>query len=210
VAPVDDLARPLSNDELAELGDVLDVGDGPNIDYCAGFLTAIASATTLIPPSKWLPVVLGRRHLDGHDDPHIGLIFRLYNTIVAKLPSKEVFTPPADEIDRIEDWCCGYLEGVRFDDVWVKTFEAMRPVVPIAVLAGEQPVNDAEFEEHVEDEEARKQQAREDLGGLALGAYEKLRAARPRGTTNPGRNDPCLCGSGKKYKKCCLGKDGAA
>ena len=22
----------------------------------------------------------------------------------------------------------------------------------------------------------------------------------------PGRNDPCLCGSGKKYKKCCDGK----
>jgi len=25
----------------------------------------------------------------------------------------------------------------------------------------------------------------------------------------PGRNDPCLCGSGKKYKKCCLPKDEA-
>jgi len=23
-----------------------------------------------------------------------------------------------------------------------------------------------------------------------------------------GRNDPCPCGSGKKYKKCCLGKNG--
>ena len=22
-----------------------------------------------------------------------------------------------------------------------------------------------------------------------------------------GRNDPCPCGSGKKYKKCCLGKN---
>lgn len=22
-----------------------------------------------------------------------------------------------------------------------------------------------------------------------------------------GRNDPCHCGSGKKYKQCCLGKD---
>ena len=22
----------------------------------------------------------------------------------------------------------------------------------------------------------------------------------------PGRNDPCICGSGKKFKKCCLGK----
>ncbi|MFT4929149.1 MAG: hypothetical protein ACI8WB_005279, partial [Phenylobacterium sp.] len=24
------------------------------------------------------------------------------------------------------------------------------------------------------------------------------------------RNDPCLCGSGKKYKKCCMAKDDAA
>jgi hypothetical protein len=26
----------------------------------------------------------------------------------------------------------------------------------------------------------------------------------------PGRNDPCPCGSGSKYKKCCLEKDEAA
>lgn len=26
----------------------------------------------------------------------------------------------------------------------------------------------------------------------------------------PGRNDPCPCGSGKKYKKCCLTRDEAA
>jgi tetratricopeptide (TPR) repeat protein len=26
----------------------------------------------------------------------------------------------------------------------------------------------------------------------------------------PGRNDPCPCGSGKKYKRCCLEKDQAA
>jgi hypothetical protein len=26
----------------------------------------------------------------------------------------------------------------------------------------------------------------------------------------PGRNDPCHCGSGKKYKQCCLEKDAAA
>ncbi len=28
--------------------------------------------------------------------------------------------------------------------------------------------------------------------------------------THPGRNDPCHCGSGKKYKLCCLDKDEAA
>ena len=26
----------------------------------------------------------------------------------------------------------------------------------------------------------------------------------------PGRNEPCHCGSGRKYKQCCLGKDEAA
>jgi hypothetical protein len=26
----------------------------------------------------------------------------------------------------------------------------------------------------------------------------------------PGRNDPCHCGSGRKYKQCCLAKDEAA
>jgi len=28
--------------------------------------------------------------------------------------------------------------------------------------------------------------------------------AEIRGILNPGRNDPCPCGSGKKFKKCCL------
>lgn len=27
---------------------------------------------------------------------------------------------------------------------------------------------------------------------------------------HPGRNDPCHCGSGRKYKQCCLEKDEAA
>lgn len=27
-----------------------------------------------------------------------------------------------------------------------------------------------------------------------------------RKTPKPGRNDPCVCGSGKKYKKCCIEK----
>jgi hypothetical protein len=33
--------------------------------------------------------------------------------------------------------------------------------------------------------------------------------SKPRGRSEPkvGRNDPCPCGSGKKYKKCCMGKN---
>lgn len=33
---------------------------------------------------------------------------------------------------------------------------------------------------------------------------KKIAAVSPRSAApKPGRNDPCLCGSGKKYKKCC-------
>lgn len=32
-------------------------------------------------------------------------------------------------------------------------------------------------------------------------------SAKPRSKQNIGRNDPCYCGSGKKYKKCCLIKN---
>ena len=35
-------------------------------------------------------------------------------------------------------------------------------------------------------------------------------ATVPTGMAKPGRNDPCHCGSGNKYKKCCLAKDEAA
>jgi hypothetical protein len=32
----------------------------------------------------------------------------------------------------------------------------------------------------------------------------------PSTVTRPGRNDACHCGSGRKYKQCCLSKDEAA
>ena len=37
----------------------------------------------------------------------------------------------------------------------------------------------------------------------------RQRAGRPSEKSHTGRNDPCPCGSFKKYKKCCLNKDRA-
>jgi hypothetical protein len=48
----------------------------------------------------------------------------------------------------------------------------------------------------------RKSQAK------AVGATLWHPVSKPvRAVPRPGRNDPCLCGSGLKYKKCCMGKD---
>jgi uncharacterized protein len=37
----------------------------------------------------------------------------------------------------------------------------------------------------------------------AIDAYWKARRRSPRRATKTGRNDPCPCGSGRKYKRCC-------
>ena len=51
-------------------------------------------------------------------------------------------------------------------------------------------------------------------GGLAgddfhLGGHEDV-AQSVRGGPKIGRNDPCPCGSGKKFKKCCGANDAPA
>jgi hypothetical protein len=46
----------------------------------------------------------------------------------------------------------------------------------------------------------------------SVAAAARLRGDQPIGNPlrNVGRNDPCPCGSGKKFKKCCLGKTASA
>jgi SEC-C motif-containing protein len=46
-------------------------------------------------------------------------------------------------------------------------------------------------------------QFRRDNGQWIYQSSEMNPKSPPRQVSKPGRNDPCSCGSGKKYKKCC-------
>jgi tetratricopeptide (TPR) repeat protein len=72
--------------------------------------------------------------------------------------------------------------------------------------------NRGEFLERVEEALVRIQGARAVRPPEPVSAQERLETlqAQDRGTAKVGRNDPCPCGSGKKYKKCCLSKNEAA
>ncbi len=58
---------------------------------------------------------------------------------------------------------------------------------------------------------AKRKRSTDDLDAeeAALAAAKEERAKDPdkyqltKGDQQPGRNEPCPCGSGKKYKKCC-------
>jgi uncharacterized protein YecA (UPF0149 family) len=61
-----------------------------------------------------------------------------------------------------------------------------------------------------EEESPKPQSPPKQLGGLGSALRRELGPAIGPGkpARNVGRNDPCPCGSGKKYKKCCLKKQG--
>ena len=117
------------------------------------------------------------------------------------------------------DWAHGFMCGMHMrHDGWAELVNDEQHggcLIPMMMLC----------HEHDEDPEMRPEpistEQREDVivhmaAGL-LGTYRYFRAQRetyanttfkhePRRTAaNIGRNDPCPCGSGKKYKRCCGG-----
>ena len=105
------------------------------------------------------------------------------------------------------------------DPIWADDVHAVAELVPMCALAGAVPLEkvgelDPAFRENPERWLGRR---REELAGTvaSLHAYwddgrkaaiEQLpQRAVPQRRSGPkvGRNDPCPCGSGRKFKKCC-------
>lgn len=210
---MNDLSRPLDDREWAALGELFDRPGGPNRDTIFGLLHAVASAPMMVPPSVWLPVALGERDFGG--EPTLIMLLRHYNTVVDALAAGRPLVPAPGDEEAIRDWCAGYILGVDTDPAWIDHPEGLEPTFPIAVLAGDRPLNELDGGHIIEDEKGWLREARENLDGLVLEVYEALAPARRslagqvtrqqpvRRGVKVGRNDPCPCGSGKKYKKCC-------
>ncbi len=61
---------------------------------------------------------------------------------------------------------------------------------------------DDKLEKRYEKDQERKRQ-REAIVSSDDAPVPDAPVERAKATSMPGRNDPCSCGSGKKYKKCC-------
>jgi hypothetical protein len=93
--------------------------------------------------------------------------------------------------------------------------EIRRELVAVATLTGESFPELEELRKEVQEDFAAIQRWQErrlgdGLTGITPRMAELIDApfVPPlRSSPKVGRNDPCPCGSGKKYKKCCLGKD---
>ena len=222
---------PLTDDEFNELDKFLvcdvDTDDGMTLDIMDGFLHAIAIGPTNLHPKQWLPKVWGTEEvmppIDSIDRMKhiIDLVLRHFNSIIAGLDSEPceiyplfpIFTYQDKEYDDAEGWAYGFVEGMKlcWND-WqpmLETPEGQAWFRPIGLLGEDEfgPDQDALTETPAQRAELTLQitEAIEAMHAFWLPLRHAVYQREVAKTMQPkvGRNDPCPCGSGKKFKKCC-------
>ncbi len=219
---------PMSDASLDRLERLLDAppsgADPLWLDSLQGFLAAVVSAPSPIAREVWLPVALGPGK-DWDADPEateiVGLIDKLKDDVLLHLGEGDglpLLVYPADESGKrfdFEPWAAGYLEGVSLASPgWFEMGEedvVDELTFPLVVLSGGMN-DDAELMEQLKEEgqtfEALRKECEEELPLAVQQAFDYWFQKRKPGTVRRdapklGRNDPCTCGSGKKFKQCC-------
>ena len=216
-AEADEYADDRLDDEQWMEFEALSARRGIPIDALYGILAAVASHPSMnVTPGKWLPLILGSPGFADGEDPRaiVGLIMDAYNSTCADLEKQNIVIPPASQREALRHWCQGYMEGMALDEEWAADSMAVDMLDPIQLLAGATLEGEASAapDEVLADavESADVEDAVLDAHGyfreLRLTTEVRNRTPERREKEKVGRNDPCPCGSGKKYKKCCAGK----
>jgi uncharacterized protein len=122
----------------------------------------------------------------------------------------------------VDEWCEGYLRGVQLSsEQWLQLpKDLIQEQLSVMHIFGSDEHND--YLEQLSDDGIEALQDKIEPAARMLHAYflkqrggdrpqtvartnqQALKIVPATAPPQVGRNDPCICGSGKKYKKCCL------
>lgn len=206
------------DDQLDELADFLTGRSRLDLDTVLGILHAVAVAPALVPPSEWIPLVLpdGAAGLDEAVARRgLTLLLRVYNEVLDALAHGEAIAPGPEERDACESFAAGYAAGAALDPEWIGHAERWTFASCVAYLGGRRDLVPPATLEELDALPDVKDAIRRDLLKVIATTHETFSQyhrstlvphRRPRGrAARVGRNEPCPCGSGKKYKRCCIG-----
>jgi uncharacterized protein len=225
--------QPLTDAELDRLADVLKrfYKRAMNLEMIDGFFAALICGPEIVLPSEYLPEIWGDEMVDEPKfettqilQEFLSLIMRHWNAISHTLQSGDVFLPllldDENGVARANDWANGFMRGMDMRrDSWSSLMDDEEhggSLIPILALAHEHHP-DPEMRPYKEPISAEMRErlilgaaagvmaiydyfeAERIFGARGSGAASKFRRDAPK----VGRNEPCPCGSGKKFKHCC-------
>ena len=225
-------SEPLTDPELNHLGDFLKCckgGKAMNLEELDGFFSALIAGPEPVMPSEYNREVFGGEMSEAVEFASIeeaneilGLLMRHWNKIASTLCKGEIHVPLIFEDEDGElhgnNWARGFMRGMHMrHDGWAELVNDEKygdSLIPMLILYHEhdddpkmrpEPITPAKREKVIALMAAGLMNAyeyfRKERGGdLGVDAPETLRSS-----PKVGRNDPCPCGSGKKYKRCCGG-----
>jgi uncharacterized protein len=191
-----------------------------------GFLTGIAIGPELVMPSEWLPYVWGGEDPVFDDQAQasaiLGAIMGRYNAILREIEAG-TFEPlvweAPDGTMIAGDWAEGFMHAVVLrPDAWEPLMRSKRHgvlLLPILVLCGDE-TGESVLGLEPDEEDRAMAEAVEILPACVIEIAAYWRKRRPTHiagsrqpvsvslkANQPGRNDPCPCGSGRKFMVCC-------
>ena len=225
MAPMSGLSRRLKqlDEELLALGE-----ETMLLEELDGFIAGLLVCPELIKPGDWLPIVWNRDSADqqpvfedlDHVNRVLGLVMEHYNDVARTLMENPDRYSPLFAIDKRNDdvlwelWIEGFEKAVAlrpaawkaFLDADGDTVAAMSGMLMLAAIArGDEEVKDHDTASATAPDRIADWVV--NLNEWRLANYQPMQSIDPRGGSasrkKVGRNDPCPCGSGKKYKKCC-------
>ena len=191
------------------------------------FLAGILVCPDLIMPGEWLPMVWGRENKDAapvfkntnQAEQLVGLIIERYNAVAAELQRGGGHYEPLFDVDTRhneilwEIWIDGFDTALQLrPEAWAKVRDddgdardALAGLVALMqVSRGESTLPKEQIDEITAKAPDLIPHYIETLNAWRISQQVggQFRTEAPN-FGKVGRNEPCPCGSGKKYKRCC-------
>lgn len=206
--------------------------DGMLLSEFDGFCAGLVVCPEMIMPGEWLPYILGdgREHFESLEDVQAitDLITRHYNGVARDLtPPAMEYGPIFDQDKRTgeilwESWVCGFERAMRLrPDCWERVFRSDDEEAPASVnmMIALYDIAEGQSDLPSASVSALTEEAPDLIPNLVLtiNAWTKSSVSAepfpswtaanqshaPFQGSKTGRNEPCPCGSGRKYKRCC-------
>ena len=207
-------------------------GTSMDVSMLEGFFAALAIGRRLILPSIWLPLIWDVEHgkvepkFKGFDHANevLNLVMRRYNAVLGRINAGAAGFEPiflAGPQWGAAEWCEGFIAAMRLAPTqwtvaidaspeWFLPFFALGTDAGFARLeeenGGGQRHVDAIVPSLARIQAYFRESAAQRSAGLVQSSFPmggRARQPAVRDALKVGRNEPCPCGSGRKYKRCC-------